>query len=307
MRTLGLPCAHMIQPLLQQDQPLLLHHFHTHWLLHRPGTPRLIIEPHKQFDRLAASSKLPPTSTQREPCASERVEKALQPKAPPKCSKCGIRGHKMNSKACLLRYDDLLPAPTQTSTTTHITTHSTTRSVTRSLSPSGSSVVSETIACTTTHTTTHTTTQVLSPPVTRSATVAAGGAREKSPLRGDHALVIFQRYKEAREAWYATLTRRAQKTDQLYRKAMKLPQKYAKREYEWCLDYKQMGPRCQEESRDWRQEEMMSYIDWDKAETKRVEERIQKEIDEQPFSRHRGVKHVWEATERDVRLQGGGL
>ncbi|KAJ0127947.1 hypothetical protein HZ326_28959 [Fusarium oxysporum f. sp. albedinis] len=63
-RTLGLPCAHMLQPLIQLDEPLLLEQIHPHWLLHRPGTPRIIIEPHKLFNRLAASSKLPPTSTQ---------------------------------------------------------------------------------------------------------------------------------------------------------------------------------------------------------------------------------------------------
>ena len=31
--TLGLPCAHTIEPLLRQEQPLQLHHFHTHWHL----------------------------------------------------------------------------------------------------------------------------------------------------------------------------------------------------------------------------------------------------------------------------------
>lgn len=161
--TLGLPCAHSLQTLLDQYQPLQLHHFHSHWHLQRSGTPQLVIEPHKQFDRVAASSTLPPTSTQREPCAFEAVEKAARPKAPPKCSRCHEQGHTMKSKACPLRYEHLLQAPTQTSTTTHTTTHTSTRSVTRlpsALSPSGVSAVSETIA----YTITHTTTRVLSRP-----------------------------------------------------------------------------------------------------------------------------------------------
>ncbi|RKK11135.1 hypothetical protein BFJ67_g18162, partial [Fusarium oxysporum f. sp. cepae] len=49
-RTLGLPCAHSLQPLLEQNQPLLLNHFHSHWHLRRPGSPQFLIEPRKQFD-----------------------------------------------------------------------------------------------------------------------------------------------------------------------------------------------------------------------------------------------------------------
>lgn len=299
-RTLGLPCAHILQPLLVQNQPLQLHHFHSHWHLQRSGTPRLILEPHKKFDRLAASSTLSPTSTQREPCVSERLEKSLQPKAAPKCSSCHQLGHNMRSKACPLRYQYLLEAPTQTTTTTHTTTHTTTRSITRSLSPSspsGSSIVSEIIACTTTHTTTH----VVSPP-------AAGPANAVPALRADDPRVIFQRYKEAREAWVATFPRGSQKTNQQYRKAMGLPTRYSKEDYEWCINYKQMGRYCRGESgiRDWTREEMMSYLDWDRAENERVEQNVGKEMAEQPFSGRRGMQDIWDAAGRDVILQGGG-
>ncbi|KAJ3453719.1 hypothetical protein MRS44_017966 [Fusarium solani] len=302
-RTLGLPCAHILQPLLEQKQPLQLHHFHSHWHLQRSGTPQLLIEPRKQFDRLVASSTLPPTSTQREPSAFECVEKATQPKAPPKCSKCGEVGHTLRSKACPLRYEHLLPASTETATTMHTTTHTSTRSVTRSLSPgspSGASIVSETI--TITHTTTHTTTRVLSPSAAKPVT-----AKEAPVLRADDPRAIYQRYKESREAWYAALPRGAPKTNQLYRRAMGLPTRYSKADYDWCLDYKQMGRHCKagRSIRDWTKEEMMSYLDWDKAGNERVEQNVGIEMAEQPFSGRRGMQEIWDAAERDLEVQEG--
>ncbi|KAJ3453309.1 hypothetical protein MRS44_017556 [Fusarium solani] len=274
-KTLGLPCAHTLQLLQVQDQPLLLHHFHSHWHLKRSGSPQLLIEPRKQFDRLTASSTLRPTSTQREPCAFEAIEKAVQPKAPPKCSKCGEVGHTMRSKACPLRYEHLLPASTETATTMHTTTHTSTRSMTRSLSPgspSGASIVSETI--TITHTTTHTTTRVLSPSAAKPA-----AAKEAPVLRANDPRAIYQRYKESREA--------------------------CKADYDWCLDYKQMGRHCKagRSIRDWTKEEMMSYLDWDKAENERVEQNVGIEMAEQPFSGRRGMQEIWDAAERDLEVQ----
>lgn len=304
-RTLGLPCAHTLQLLLVRNEPLQLHHFHTHWHLQRSGIPQLLIEPHKLFDRLAANSTLPATSTQREPSTFELVERASQPRAQPKCSRCHELGHKMTSKACPLRYEDLLTAPpaapVQTSTTTQIITHISSRSVTRSLSPlspSGASIISETI--TTTHISTHTTTRVLSPPAAMPMATPAAPA-----LRADDPRAIFQRYKEAREAWYATLPRGMVKTNQQFRKAMKLPTRYSKAEYNWCLDYKQMGRHCKEGNgiRDWTKEEMMSYLDWDKAETERVESNVEKEMAQEPFLQRRGMQHIWDAAERDRELQ----
>ncbi|KAJ3454449.1 hypothetical protein MRS44_018343 [Fusarium solani] len=306
--TLGLPCAHTLQALLEQNQPLQLHHFHPHWRLQRSGTPLLIIEPHKQFDRIAARSTLPPTGTQREPSAFEYVEKATQRKAPPKCSRCHELGHNMRSRVCPLRYEHLSQAAAQTSTTTHTTTtHTSTRSITRSASPSSpsGSVISETIACTTTRTTTRTTTHVVSSPATRLATAPAVSTAAAPTLRADDPRVIFQRYKEARAAWYAKQPREAYKTNQLYRKAMGLPMRYSKADYNWCLDYKQMGRHCKEGNsiREWTTEEKMSYLDWDKAENERVEHNVGAEMAEQPFSGRRGMREIWDAAERDLQLQ----
>ncbi|KAL9566132.1 hypothetical protein ACKAV7_009750 [Fusarium commune] len=303
-KTLSLPCAYNLQPLLAQGLPLQLYHFHSHWHLQRSGTPQLIVEPRKLFDRLAANSTLPSSSTQREPSAFEAIEKASQLRALPKCSRCHDYGHKMTSKACPLRYEDLLEPPPPITTTTHTVTHTATRSVTRSLSPSspsGVSVISEIVAYTTTHMTTHTTTHMVSPPTAKSAAITTPCVPVLQP---DDPCAIFQRYKEAREAWYATLPQGGLKTNQQYRRAMGLPQRYSKAEYNWCLDYKQMGRRCRAGTnmREWTKEEMMSYLDWDKAEDERVEQNVRIEMAKQPFSRRRGMQDIWDAAERDLEV-----
>lgn len=66
-----------------------------------------------------------------------------------------------------------------------------------------------------------------------------------------------------------------------------------------------MGKRCRAETgmREWTKEEMMSYLDWDKAETERVEKNVEMEMEEEPFSRHRGMQHMWDAAERDIEVQ----
>lgn len=120
----------------------------------------------------------------------------------------------------------------------------------------------------------HTTTCVLSPLATRPATVTTA----VPTLWPNDPHAIYQRYKEAQEAWYATLDRGAVKTNQQYRKAKKLPARYSKTEYSWCLD-------------------------WDKAENKRVEHNIGIKMAEQPFSGRRGMRDIWDAAERDLELQ----
>lgn len=44
--------------------------------------------------------------------------------------------------------------------------------------------------------------------------------------------------------------------------------------------------------RNWTKEEMMSYLDWDKAENERVEQSVAIEMQEQPFSRRRGMQDI---------------
>ena len=125
-------------------------------------------------------------------------------------------------------------------------------------------------------------------------------------LRADDPRAIYQRYRESREAWYATLPRGVPKTNQLYRRAMGLPTRYSKADYDWCLDYKQMGRRCKEgrSTREWTKEEQMSYLDWDRAENERVEKNVAIEMAQQPFSARRGMREIWDAAERDLEVQG---
>ncbi|GKU08987.1 unnamed protein product, partial [Fusarium langsethiae] len=84
------------------------------------------------------------------------------------------------------------------------------------------------------------------------------------PPRYDSPQAIYGRYVAARSAWYAAQPAGSLKTNQQYRRAMRLPLRYDKQSYEWCLDYKQMSKRCttSTSSREWTKEEMMAYLDW---------------------------------------------
>lgn len=55
-------------------------------------------------------------------------------------------------------------------------------------------------------------------------------------------------------------------------------------------------------SREWTKEEMMSYLDWNKAEDERVEALVAKEMGDNPLAnRRRGMKEIWESVERDTK------
>ncbi|KAJ0129642.1 hypothetical protein HZ326_27270 [Fusarium oxysporum f. sp. albedinis] len=86
---------------------------------------------------------------------------------------------------------------------------------------------------------------------------------------------------------------------------MGLPQRHSKSEYNWCLNWKQIGSHCKigKSIRDWTKEEMMSYLDWDKVERDRVERLVEREMAEQPFLRRRGMNDIWAAAERDLQEQ----
>ena len=109
-------------------------------------------------------------------------------------------------------------------------------------------------------------------------------------LRYDDPRAIYQRYTAAREAWYRAQPRGSIKTNQQYRKAMGLPLRYSKADYDWCLDWKQMTKRCitPTGSREWTKEETMTYLDWDKLENDRLDAQVANEIEVQPFSSRRG-------------------
>ncbi|KAG6979895.1 hypothetical protein FocnCong_v010558 [Fusarium oxysporum f. sp. conglutinans] len=123
--------------------------------------------------------------------------------------------------------------------------------------------------------------------------------------RYDDPGAIYQRYVAARDAWYKVQPRGSIKTNQQYRRALGLPLRYDKSSYQWCLDWKQMGKRCDTPngSRDWTKEEMMAYLDWSKAEDDRVEAQVAVEMERNPFSSRRGMHDIWEAAAADNEAQ----
>jgi hypothetical protein len=140
---------------------------------------------------------------------------------------------------------------------------------------------------------------------TAAGQTVAAKTREVPELRHDDPRAIYQRYVTVREAWYKAQPRGSFKTNQQYRKAMGLPQRYNRVAYQWCLDWKQMGQRCIASTgiRDWTKEEMMAYLDWCKAEDDRVEAQVAKEMKGNPFTGRRGIGEIWRAAEKDLQEQ----
>lgn len=79
--TMGLPCAHVLKSLREQDKVLQLSHFHTHWPLMRSGSPLSLLEPRRLTDPITARSTISNSNTRREPSEFEAVEAATEPRA----------------------------------------------------------------------------------------------------------------------------------------------------------------------------------------------------------------------------------
>ncbi|EXK24628.1 hypothetical protein FOMG_18651 [Fusarium oxysporum f. sp. melonis 26406] len=87
---------------------------------------------------------------------------------------------------------------------------------------------------------------------------------------------------------------------------MGLPLGYPKASYSWCLDYKQMGRCCKTSTgpREWTKEEMMAYLDWDKAEADRIEAQVAEETENgRLFTSRRGMGELWKIAQRDIDEQ----
>lgn len=212
----------------------------------------MILEPRQQFDIVTSKSKLPLTSTQREPSTFEAVEATLRTRALPTCSNCHEKGHHMRSKACPLRYQNLLqplaPAALASGSRTTVSgalsltgdspspgalarsimptaqvpplphaPQSEAESFQMPPSPGTPPFLQESIM------------QVLTSP---DAPATQSSSRESSPsapsLSYQDPRAIYEKYVAARGDWYAAQPRGSVKTNQLYRKAMKLPQRYTK-------------------------------------------------------------------------------
>ena len=54
----------------------------------------------------------------------------------------------------------------------------------------------------------------------------------------------------------------------------------------------------------WTKEEMMAYLDWDKAEEDRVNGRVREDIEANSFGvPRRGLGHLWAEVDRDITEQ----
>lgn len=120
--------------------------------------------------------------------------------------------------------------------------------------------------------------------------------------RYDSPEAIYQRYVDRRETWYRAQTCESLKTNHQYRKAMGLPVRYDKTDYVWCRSFKQMGKRYHDPngSREWTEEEMTAYLDWDRAEDDRVEAQL---IANPLNPGRRGLRDLWERIDEDDREQ----
>ncbi|XP_044717339.1 MULE transposase domain-containing protein [Hirsutella rhossiliensis] len=109
------------------------------------------------------------------------------------------------------------------------------------------------------------------------------------PPKYDSPEAIHKSYTAARSAWYAAQPAGSIKTNQQYRKAMRLPARH-------CATT--TGLRA------WTKEEMMAYLDWSHAEDQRVEAQIMKEMGDNPLANTRkGVADIWRQVEKDSREQ----
>jgi hypothetical protein len=287
----GLPCVHTLKRLNEEGRALLLEHFHPHWHLKRDvSQPQPILEPKAVPSKLNQRRNQPITSTRREPSAFEGVEATMRPKAQPKCSRCHTLGHIMTSKACPMRYEELFQlSGSSTEVTAQTITIATATAATGVASvqaaagwiepaltagvqaladlteadqtlavqeladyaaASQTSTVEEVVDCIAVNSTVAVHTAAGQTAAVQAAVAETMAAPE---LRYDDPRAIYRRYVEARQAWYNAQPRGNIKTNQQYRKATGLPQRYDKVSYKWCLDWKQMGKQCmmQEGSREW--------------------------------------------------------
>lgn len=305
-RVHGLPCLHQLKTLQEQDRVLLLEHFHSHWHLRRDGAPQILLEPRQRIEPAELrpqSSTVPTSSTRRMPSQFEAAEPATR--APSTCSRCRGVGHTMSSKACPQRHSHLLPKEA----CPPVLVLQPTANMTANSRPVGkiaglSSNLEQTAPGLVPHA------AVVTPLVTSEARPQASPVpsprHSASPPRYDSPQAIYGRYIAARSAWYDAQPRGSIKTNQEYRREMGLPQRYDKKSYEWCLDYKQMTKRCTAPSgsREWTKEEMMAYLDWNRAEQERVDQLVAVEAGENPFrNKRRGMGDIWRRVEKDIEEQ----
>ena len=313
-KSYGLPCVHDLIDLQSRNGVLLLEHFHSHWHLQREGEPQILLEPRRRFEARGegvSDSRIPPQSTRREPSAFEQVHKPSR--APSKCTRCGEGGHTRASRACPLRFEELLP-----STGPMVAEESQVLEVTATIlatTPIGAQQIGQTElgngdiqpptrAARSAEPASPLETSMCPPTRAPEMSQSAEAAAQKYPY--DSPQAIYSRYVASRHAWYMAQPAGSIRTNQQYRRAMGLPLRYDKFSYDWCLDYKQMTSSCSTDTgtRSWTKEEMMAYLDWSTREDERVEEQVLKELRTDAMgSRRRGMGDIWKKAAEDSEAQ----
>ncbi|OAQ58237.1 transposase-like protein [Purpureocillium lilacinum] len=304
------PAAHPAHRRLEKRDAIRISNLATSGSAPHITQPLQILEPRRVIDAFDQRRTQPVTSTRREPSAFEEIEGRRRA---PRCSRCHAIGHIMTSKACPLRFKDI-PAPLaqKVKPTVEPATDQPVPARTASAEPP-SSVVDLSMHLEILRGLDQ---SVRSPsaahmPNSRSPSPPRMPSRSEDDMlqpavRYDAPEAIYARYIASRQAWYDAQPAGSIKTNQQYRKAMGLPQRYDKQSYEWCLDYKQMSALCVTSTgrRSWTKEEMMAYLDWSNAEDERVEAQVAKEMGDNPLANaRRGVKEIWQRIERDSREQ----
>lgn len=293
----GLPCAHMLKNLEEEGRALLLEHFNPHWHLKRDAArPRPLLEPRRVLTQVIQTSSQPPTSTRREPSRFELVGTA---KAPSKCSACHQVGHNMRANICPLKYSELLPA----SSSAQSATLQTSIDLTVDTSPPAAVQFQATCEPSTSVPVPSPSPDVMAAETAKHDSTACSLPETLERQRYDSPEAIYERYVAARSAWYSAQPAGSALTDREYRKAMKVPSRYPKASYEWCLDYKYMGKVCQSTKtpRPWTTEEVMAYLDWSDAEDARVEEVVRTDFGAHGYAtRARGPGYLWAQVDRDI-------
>ncbi|KAJ2894092.1 hypothetical protein MKZ38_007931 [Zalerion maritima] len=237
-------------------------------------------------------------AAKREPSGFEIVQAVKR--APSKCGKCHQVGHILTSNACPLKYSKLQATSSLAPNTALRTLVDPTKDSSPSVQVQAKPTTSE---------------NVLPPKPTPSPAVSMPTRDKSTPSLPPTTVespgpfspeAIYARYVAARSAWYAAQPAGSAQTDQEYRKAMKLPLKYSKASYKWCLDFKNMGKFCRTGKiiRPWTSEEVMTYLDWSNAEDARVEEVVRKDVEANGFrTRSKGPGYLWAQVERDIEEQ----
>lgn len=299
-RSYELPCVHRIKQLLDASLPLALEEFHSQWHYKRDGQPIHLIEP-QRIERRKANHRVAEFSTQRSLSAFETVNQQRQK---PKCSSCGAVGHTRVSRSCPNRHQHLLSQRLVIEPASDVGT------------PSQETIQSELREDDQLPSQLQEANQTLSPArsvievvnnTPSSQPSSPGISPQQSPqCKYDSPVAIYRRYTTSRSKWYSRQPHRSKRTDQLYRKAMGLPPRYRKADYDWCLDWKEMGQLCKTagKPRKWTKEEMTAYIDWSRTEDQRVEAMVANEIMHNPQERtRRGVGAIWRQIEQDSMEQ----